>query len=117
VRIELGTLKQLSGFVGAAVVDSETGLVLGQVEMAGRSIEGAAAAGMEVLRAARRMAPVLGVDEDVEETIVALGAHYHLARTIARNPAIFLHLSLDRAAANLAVARITLKQVEEAVKV
>jgi predicted regulator of Ras-like GTPase activity (Roadblock/LC7/MglB family) len=117
VRIDLGALKQLSGFIGAAVVDSETGLVLGRVAADARNLESAAAGAMDVLRSARRMVQALELDDDVEDVLVSLGAQYHLARTVAKSPAIFLYVSLDRRTANLALARITLKQVEEAITV
>jgi predicted regulator of Ras-like GTPase activity (Roadblock/LC7/MglB family) len=117
VRIDLGALRRLSGFVGAAVVDSETGLVLGRIAADGRDLDTAAAGGMELVRAARRMAHALGTEDDVEEVLVSLAGQYHLARTVARNPAIFLYLWLDRSSANLALARITLKQVETAIAV
>lgn len=117
MRIDLGALKKLAGFIGAAVVDSETGLVLGRVDGHSRDLEGFAAGSMEVVRAARRMVHVLEIDDDVEDVLVTLGAQYHLARTVAKSPAIFLYLALDRGVANLAMARLTLKQVEEAITV
>ncbi len=72
---------------------------------------------MELVRAARRMAHAMEVDDDVEDIIVALTGNLHMARTVAASPAIFLYLALDRRDANLAVARLTLKQVEASIKV
>jgi predicted regulator of Ras-like GTPase activity (Roadblock/LC7/MglB family) len=117
VRIDLGALRQLAGFQGAAVVDSETGLVLGSASPDGRDLETAAAASMDVVRAARGMVHALEMDDDVEDVMVSLGAQYHLARTVAKSPAIFLYCALDRRTANLGVARITLKHVEEAIEI
>lgn len=117
MRIDLGALKRLPGFQGAAVVDSETGLVLGRVDAAGRDLEAAAAGTMEVVRAARRMVHALEMDDDVEDVLVTLGSQLHLARTVTRSPAIFLYVALDRDTANLGMARLTLKQVEEAITV
>jgi predicted regulator of Ras-like GTPase activity (Roadblock/LC7/MglB family) len=117
LRIDLGALKQLSGFIGAAVVDGETGLVLGRVASDTRDLETAAAGSMEVIRAARRMVQALEMDDDVEDIFISLGAQYYLLRTVARSPAIFLYVALDRRSANLGLARMTLKQVEEAIKV
>jgi predicted regulator of Ras-like GTPase activity (Roadblock/LC7/MglB family) len=117
LRIDLGALKRLPGFQGAAVVDSETGLVLGRVEAPGRDLEAASAGNMEVIRAARRMVHALEIDDDVEDVLVTLGSQLHLARTVTRSPAIFLYMALDRDTANLGLARLTLKQVEEAITV
>lgn len=117
LRIDLGALKQLSGLIGAAVVDGETGLVLGRVASPAGDLETAAAGSMEVMRAARGMVQALEIDDDVEDIFISLGAQYHLLRTIARSPAIFLYVALDRRSANLALARLTLKQVEEAITI
>jgi predicted regulator of Ras-like GTPase activity (Roadblock/LC7/MglB family) len=117
VRIDLGALRQLTGFVGAAVVDSETGLVLGRISADGRDLEAAAAGSMELVRAARRMVHSLESEDDVEDVLVTLSEQYHLARTVEKSPAIFLYLWLDRRTSNLGLARITLKQVEEAITV
>lgn len=115
MRIDLGALTQLNGFVGAAVVDSETGLILGRTPVDLSRLEAAAAANMDVLRAARAMVQVLDLEDDVEDTHVSLGGQFHLVRTISKNPAIFLYLLLDRRTANLGIARLALKQVEEAI--
>ncbi|MBL8549071.1 MAG: hypothetical protein JNJ73_03735 [Hyphomonadaceae bacterium] len=117
MRIDLGALRELAGFSGAAVVDSETGLVLGRVAADGRNLEAAAAGSMDVVRAARGLVHSLESEDDVEDIVVTLGEQYHLARTVAKSPAIFLYLWLDRRSANLALARMTLKQVEEAITV
>ncbi len=112
MRIDLGGLKDLAGFAGAAVVDSETGLILGQIGGLENGVEVAAAANMDVLRAARQLVETLEMDDDVEDVIVALGSQYHFVRTISLNPAIFLYLRLDRRNANLALARLSLKRTE-----
>lgn len=103
--------------MGAAVVDSETGLILGQIGANGGDLEICAAGSMDLVRGARRMVNALEIDDDVEDVIVSLQAQYHLARTVRKNPAIFIYLRLDRQAANLGLARLTLQRVEDAIAV
>jgi len=117
MRIDLSPLKQLTGFLGAAVVDSETGLVLGRLAADARDLDVAAAGATDVVRAARRIAQTLEADDDLEDVFVSFGSQYHLARAVALNPAILLYLWLDRRSANFGLARITLKQVEEAIAI
>lgn len=117
MRIDLSPLKQLSGFIGAAVVDSETGLVLGRLADDSRDMDLAAAGATDVVHAARRVAQSLEADEDLEDVFMSFGTQYHLARTVGLNPAILLYLWLDRRTANFGLARITLKQVEEAIAI
>jgi predicted regulator of Ras-like GTPase activity (Roadblock/LC7/MglB family) len=114
VRIDLGPLTKLPGFVGAAVVDSETGLVLGRVAGQPESVELGAAATMEVVRAARDVA--VGTEDDLEDVIVSLKAHMHLARALDGNPAIMIYLAVERRAANLGLAHLSLRQVAQAAK-
>jgi hypothetical protein len=117
MRIELGPLRELAGFVSAAVVDCESGLVLGKLGGDGHTIEVAATSSTEVVRAARRMAQTIdaGEGEDLDDLLICFWQEYHIVRPIQRNPAILLYLSLDRRTANLGVARLALRQVEQAI--
>lgn len=119
MRIELGPLRELAGFLSAAVVDCETGLVLGKLGGDGHTAEVAATSSTEVVRAARRMAQAIGAgeseNEDLEDLLICFWQEYHIVRPIQRNPAILLYLSLDRRTANLGVARLALRQVEHAI--
>lgn len=115
MRIELGPLRGLAGFLGAAVVDCESGLVLGKLGGDAQDLEAAATACTEVVRATRRMSQSLSADDDLEDLLICFWNEYHIVRAIERNPAILLYLSLDRANANLGVARLALKQIERAI--
>jgi predicted regulator of Ras-like GTPase activity (Roadblock/LC7/MglB family) len=108
-------LKNLPGFSGAAVVDSETGLVLGRLAVRSTDVDVGAAGSSSVVKAARSLAAALQADEEVEDVIVTLPSQYHLARVVASSPAIVIYLALDRPAANLGMAHLTLRQVERAV--
>ena len=114
----LSKLDNLEGFIGAALVDSESGMLLAQEGgNAQLNIEVAGASNTEVVRAKRRAIKNLGLKEDVEDILISLTKQYHLIRPLRSRPTIFFYLALDRARANLAMARITLADVEKDLQV
>jgi hypothetical protein len=117
LKIDLAPLRDLAGFLGAAVIDSETGLILGHLGGDLQTLEAAAAGNTDVVRAARRMAASLDLQDDLEDLAVCLFTQFHLVRAIDRNPAILIYVMLDRRNANLAGARLALKQVEQAIEI
>ena len=116
MKIDLAPLRDLAGFIGAAVIDSETGLILGQLGVDAQTLEAAAAANADVVRAARRMVQSLEIQDDLEDLLVCLWSQYHIVRTIGRNPAILIYVMLDRRNANLGGARLALRQVERSIE-
>lgn len=114
----LAKLDNLEGFIGAALVDSESGMLLAQEGgNAQLNIEVAGASNTEVVRAKRRAIKNLGLKEDIEDILISLSKQYHLIRPLRSRPTIFFYLALDRQRANLAMARITLADVERDLQV
>lgn len=112
-KLQLDQLNALAGFVGAALVDSDSGMSLAVAGGAGLDLEVAAAGNSEVVRAKRRVAQQLGLDDAIEDILISLGKQYHLIRPLESNPTLFLYVALDRARANLAMARHELKSFEK----
>ena len=113
MAINFGPLLDLQGFIGACVVDSSTGMVLA-IEGGGRlDLEVAAAGNTEVVRAKRRTIQALNLKDRIEDILISLGNQYHLIRPLEKNDSIFLYVALDRKVANLALARIAMKNVEQ----
>lgn len=113
MAINFGPLIEQPGFIGACVVDSSTGMVLA-IEGGGRvDLEVAAAGNTEVVRAKRRTIQALNLKDRIEDILISLGTQYHLIRPLERNDSIFLYVALDRKLANLALARIAMKNVEQ----
>ncbi len=105
-------LEQISGFIGACLVDSDTGLMLGSVGGGSFDLEAAGAANTSVVQAKLNAIQTLGLDDEIEDILITLGKQFHLIRPLADTPTVFLYLALDKKAANLGMARIQLKKVE-----
>lgn len=110
----LKTLRSLEGYLGACVVDSESGMALGiDGGTPEFDIELAAASNTEVVRAKRKAMVALRLDDVIDDILLTLGRQYHLIRPLRARPAIFIYIALDRARANLAMARMVLKDAEK----
>lgn len=112
-NVKLDQLADLAGFVGAALVDSDSGMALGVLGGGLLNMEVAGAGNAEVLRAKRRAATSLGLTDNIDDVLITLSRHYHLLRPLESNQDLFLYVVLDRSRANLALARHELKAFEQ----
>ncbi|APR84215.1 Hypothetical protein A7982_09564 [Minicystis rosea] len=112
----LEALRTIDGYIGAALVDSDSGMTLGTDGGGGvLNLEIAAATNTEVVRAKRKAMKALNLRDEIEDILITLGQQYHLIRPMRGRPAVFLYLALDRGRANLALARLTLASVESTI--
>lgn len=120
VDVALKEAMQIDGAIGAALVDLNSGMALGTAG-GGRDFDlnVAAAGNTDVVRAKLRTMEMLGIEDGVEDILVTLGGQYHLIRplTSRSGKGTFLYLVLNKARANLAMARHQLRRIEESVDV
>ncbi len=121
IETALKEAMSIEGAIGAALVDWESGMPLGTLG-GGKylNLELAAAGNTEVVRAKMRTMQSLNLNDSIEDILITLTKQYHLIRLLgdARGGQnLFLYLALDRAKANLALARHHLKRIENDLEV
>jgi hypothetical protein len=109
----LPKLLEIDGCIGACIVDSNSGMMLGAVGGGNVNLEIAAAGNTEVVRAKRKTMKALALNEQIEDILISLGKQYHLIRPLTSNDALFIYVVLDRGRANLAMARHLLSGLEK----
>jgi predicted regulator of Ras-like GTPase activity (Roadblock/LC7/MglB family) len=112
-KFSLDALLSMDGFLAAALVDSESGLAMAKAGGAGIDLDLAAAGNTEVVKAKRRVAEALKLNDDIEDILITLGKAYHLIRPLDSNKSLFVYVVLDRKRANLAMARHEVKAFEK----
>lgn len=107
-------LLQLDGAMCAALVDSNSGMMLGSAGT-GLDLEIAAAGNTEVVRAKMKTMKSLGLsNEKIEDILITLAKQYHIIRPVEAKAGLFIYLVLDKARSNLAMARRSCQDAEQA---
>ena len=121
IETALKEAMSIEGAIGAALVDWDSGMPLGTLG-GGKylDLELAAAGNTEVVRAKMRTLQSLNMNDTIEDILITLTKQYHLIRLLGDpggRQSLFLYLALDRAKANLALARHHLKRIESDLEV
>ncbi|HTV22920.1 MAG TPA: hypothetical protein VMG12_29720 [Polyangiaceae bacterium] len=111
IKSSLAAAMKIDGALGVALVDYESGLCLGVAGNPGFDLELAAAGNAEVVRAKKSIRDKLGLKNKIEDILITLEGQYHLIRMVGTN--MFIYCALDRAKANLALARKDLAAVDK----
>ncbi|MEU9830857.1 hypothetical protein AB0D67_04865 [Streptosporangium sp. NPDC048047] len=118
--ISLKEMMGIDGAVGAVVVDYNSGMALGALGGSkDLDLQVAAAGNTEVVKAKLRTMDSLGLKDTIEDILITLSAQYHIIRPVTgrSGKGLFLYLALDRNRGNLALARHTLRMIEERLEV
>ena len=107
----LDELMQIDGAVAVAVVDSNSGMVLGKAG-GGVDLDVAGAGNTEVVRAKLKTMKSLGLKDNIEDILITLGKQYHIIRPMTERAGVFIYLVLDKAKASLALARIKTAEID-----
>ena len=100
----LEKLLAFDGSIGVALVDSESGMVLGEAGSA--SNLGLSAAGASViLRARLATNKALGIAEKIDDVLISLTSQVQIIHPLANNPKFFVYMIGDKTKSGLAMAR------------
>jgi len=111
IKVSMQKALAISGALGAALVDFNSGMCLGAAGNPGFDLELAAAGNAEVVRAKKSIRDKLGLKDKIEDILITLSAQYHLIRMVGTS--MFIYVVLDRAKSNLALARKELEAIEK----
>ncbi|MBP3977174.1 hypothetical protein [Microbacterium sp. BLY] len=106
---ELNTLladikHDVNGFIGASIVDLESGLPLASSSVRPDfDLEVASAFNSEIVKNKRRTIEALGIDAELEDMLLTLNTQLHLLKMLDDD--LFIYLAADRQATNLALLR------------
>lgn len=119
---KLAECMNIDGALAVALVDLSSGMALAseQGSSAKRlNLEVAAAGNTNVLRAKYETMKNLGINEGIEDILITLGSQIHLIRPVTSESGkgLFIYLALDKAKANLAMARHKLRILETGLEV
>ena len=113
----IAATSEIAGFIGACLVDSESGLMLASEGGGKIDLEAAAALNTQVVKAKLQAIEALGVTDGIEASRCPRGNQWHLSRPLEANPAMFLYVALDKKGANLGMARLQVKKIESSLVV
>lgn len=110
----VNAMMEVDGAQGAAIVDFNSGMLLGSAG-GGVDMELAAAGNSEVVKAKLKTMRSLGLTSQIEDILITLSDQLHIIRPSSANEGLFLYLVLSKSA-NLALARRKVLDVEHGLK-
>lgn len=113
IESSLEKLMDVSGAIGAAIVDYENGMTLGTIGGRDLDMELAGAGNTEVVRAKKNTAHDLGLEGEIEDILISLEGQYHIIRMCENHENVFIYMAIDRSEGNLGLARRSIDKVDE----
>ena len=116
IKSSLDELMKCDGALGCCIVDYESGLNLGQTG-GGLDLELAGAGNSQVVKAKMETMKSLGIKGEIEDILITLASQFHIIRPTSQHESLFIYVVLDKAKANLALARRKVAEVEKDITV
>ena len=108
----LDQLMQIEGAMGCLIADYTSGMLLAKAG-GGVNLDLAAAGNSQVISTKMKTMAALGIKEGIEDILITLGTQYHIIRPLPTKHGLFMYLVLDKARANLAMARFKVSDAEK----
>jgi predicted regulator of Ras-like GTPase activity (Roadblock/LC7/MglB family) len=116
VQISIAGASAIKGFIGACLVDSDSGLMLASEGGGQLDLDMVAAFNTEFVKAEQNAISQLGQGQQIEDILVTLDKQVHLIRPLERNRSVFVYVALDKATSNLGMARLQVRNLEAALE-
>lgn len=105
-------LAEIDGAMCSSLVDSSTGMILGD-SGSGVDIELAAAGNSEVVKAKLNTMKNLKIKERINDILITLDTQYHIITPLTKHEGLFIYLVLSKSKSNLALARRKVLEIEK----
>jgi hypothetical protein len=100
---------EITGFIGASVVDLESGMTLGvRTTRSDFDLTAASAYNSEIVKQKIKAMKALNLKSTLEDILLTLSDQIHLIKIVS--PATFVYLAADRSLTNLAIVRSTVNK-------
>lgn len=97
---------EIAGFIGASVVDLESGMTLGvRSTRSDFDLTAASAYNSEIVKQKLKVMKALNLKSTLEDILLTLSDQIHLIKIVS--PTSFIYLAADRSLTNLAIVRST----------
>jgi predicted regulator of Ras-like GTPase activity (Roadblock/LC7/MglB family) len=111
----LETLLSFDGALCVAVVDSDSGMILGKAG-SGIEMDLAAANASVILRARLASTKALGTKEKIDDMLISLSSQVQIIHPLPSNPTIFTYLIGDKSKSSLAMARFKATEADQLIR-
>lgn len=105
----LDDLMKVNGALATGVIDWESGMALGMRTNGTFDIELACAGNSEVIKAKMATMRSLGLEGNIQDILITLSDQIHIIGMVPDQPELAIYLAMDSSKANLALARIAVK--------
>ncbi|WP_037280108.1 hypothetical protein [Rubellimicrobium mesophilum] len=102
----------IAGFLGACLVDSESGLTLMAKAGGPVDLEAAATFSTQIAAAKLRVMSAMGLNEKIENVLITQADRIHFIRPLEKAPGVILYVCLERKAARLGMALMQVERIE-----